>query len=175
MKRIYSILLALVLCILFSAQSTLASSSYVLPYPGIMPGNKLYKVSELFDSLKRYYAFGDFAQFSYNLSLSDKKLVEAKTLFEYNQYPLALTALQKSDKYFIQAFRELKIAASHNKDISDKRKTFMSAAQKHIEVLESVKKIVPSSFTWADEKKAPVGLNLWAQLDTSLKIRKTYE
>lgn len=174
MKRIGVILFAL-LFISIAIKTSFAASSYVLPYPGIMPGNKLYKVSEALDYVRRYYSFGDFSQLSYNLSLSDKKLVEAKTLFEYNQYPLGLKALEKSDAYFVQADKYLKLASEHKKNISEKKGMYKSAAMKHIEVLESLKKVLPEHFTWVDEKKAPLALNLWEAIQKSVRIRKAYE
>lgn len=167
MKAVLVVLLTL--CVLLGVvRSTYASSSYVLPYPGVMPGNKLYKLAEIFDEVKKYYSFGDFARFSYNLSESDKYLVEAKTLFEYNQYPLALTALRKSDSYFKKVLPSLKQASKNGKDISEKLIIFKQARSKHIEVLEGIQKNVPESFLWVDEKKLPVQLDIWGEINSSL-------
>ena len=68
-----------------------AESQYVLPYPSAMPGSFLYKLNLVQEEILRYWYFGDFGQFKYNLGLSDKYLVEAKTLFEYKQYLLAIS------------------------------------------------------------------------------------
>src|SRR3989344_2434627 len=73
-------------------------AAYVLPYPSYMPGNKLYTFSRFFDEVGRIWNFGSIASTKYALHLSDKYLVEAKTLFEYQQYLLALDALQRSDR-----------------------------------------------------------------------------
>src|ERR1700749_87312 len=77
-----------------------ADSPYVLPYPSFMPGTIFYKIDRVIEIFEKYWYFGDFGQFTYNLKESDKYLVQAKTLFEYQQYLLAMVALQQSDAYF---------------------------------------------------------------------------
>lgn len=150
-------------------------ASYVLPYPGVMPGNKLYFLFSILGKAQKYYAFGDFAQFKYNLSHSDKYLIEAKILFEYNQFPLALQALKKSDDFFKKTYPNLKSAKKHMKDISEKKKILYLASEKHKEILTDILSIVPDSFSWQDEKKPPVVLLLRHEILKSIKIRKTYE
>lgn len=151
------------------------NASYVLPYPGVMPGNRLYFLFSILDTIQRYYAFGDFAQFKYNLSHSDKYLVEAKVLFEYNQFPLALQALKTSDDFFKKTYPNLKSAKKHMKDISEKKKILDLASEKHKETLRNILSTVPDSFNWQDEKKPPIILSLRHQILKSIKIRETYE
>ncbi|MCL4418206.1 MAG: hypothetical protein M1365_16230 [Actinobacteria bacterium] len=100
--RSHIFVLLVVVFITFIPLSTKASaqSSYVLPYPSAMPGSSSYKIHQLYESIIKYWYFGNLGQFKYNLKQSDKYLVEAKTLFEYNQYLLASKALTKSDYYF---------------------------------------------------------------------------
>lgn len=159
------------LFLLFVFTSPVHASSYVLPYPGIMPGNKLYKVSEFVDFAKNFYSIGDFAQFKYNLSQSDKYLVEAKTLFEYNQYPLAARALQKSNDYFKKVPEVLHLAQKRGKNIQEKKTIYETAKEKHIEVLTKLKSELPESFVWQDEKKAPVTIQIGNLIDQSLQER----
>lgn len=170
MKRLF-IFLFVVFTFLITPRIVLAQSFYVLPYPGIMPGNKLYYMQELFDSLKGLYSFGDFAQFKYNLSESDKKLVEAKTLFEYGQYPLALRALEKSDNYYRSSYPHLISATRHKKNIKEKLLVYHAASIKHREVLLELAREVPDTFTWMDEKKDPVLLKIKDALLNSAELR----
>lgn len=158
-----------------SVHLTYAQSSYVLPYPGFMPGNKLYKLTEALDMLKKYYSFGDFAKYKYYQSLADKKLVEAKILFEYSQYPLALKALDKSDEYFQKIPEVLKEAKKHDKNITEKEALFRQESLKHIEALTLLESQVPVEFTWRDEKKTPVHLQIKNLIEKALKIRKTFK
>lgn len=169
-KSILIVLFALTL-LFSSVASSFASSSYVLPYPGAMPGNKLYKVGLFIDMLKGFYSFGDFAKFKHNLFESDKYLVEAKTLFEYNQYPLAMQALSNSDTYFKNVLPNLILAKNHGKDIFQKLELFSQARNKHVEVLQKLKLETPRTFLWRDEKKDSIQLNISEKIDQSITTR----
>lgn len=159
------------LSVLAQTNQSLSPSSYVLPYPGVMPGNKLYVVSNLIDSLKGIFSVGDFASFKYNLAQSDKYLIEAKTLFEYNQYPLAVRALKKSNSYFKKIVPNLHSAKSSGKNISEKNAILEAARQKHAEVLNKLKTEVPETFVWVAEKAEPVNLSLWQEIDSAISLR----
>ena len=89
-----------------------AYASYVLPYPSVMPGNRLYEIMEFLTDIKLRMAFGTLATLKLHMHVSDKKIIEAKTLFEYNQYKLALAALEHSDDHIhrvVPLLREAKI------------------------------------------------------------------
>lgn len=164
--------LTLVLGIIILFYTTpLAHADYVLPYPGVMPGNKLYKVYSFIDTLKSYYSFGDIAQFKYNLSQSDKYLVEAKTLFEYGQYLLGDHALRFSDLYFKKVYPDLLSAKNHNKNTKDLQTILDQARSKHIQVLEKLREELPKTFVWQDEKKQPIQLSLEKDIKNSIQVR----
>src|SRR3989338_10416904 len=133
----------LTICLLavfiFFASQSFAESSYVLPYPSAMPGSVLYKFGLVREALMKYWYFGDFGEFKYNLSQSDKYLVEAKTLFDYKQYLLGYQALFTSNDYFKKIKPNLISAQKHGKDISEKRNILEEAAEKHIEELIKLK------------------------------------
>lgn len=99
MKKILILVLIIFICFLTVPS---VRADYVLPYPSVMPGNKLYRITRIVDQLKKYWYFGNIAQIKYHLGLSDKYLVEAKTLFEYKQYLLATDALKRSSDQFSQ-------------------------------------------------------------------------
>ena len=104
---------------LFTPGSVLASE-YVLPYPSYMPGHRLYNLEEVFDRLMRYWYFGNLARAKHEMSLADKKLVEAKILFEYHQHQLAVEALKKADDHFQNTAFFLKKASAEGKDTKEK-------------------------------------------------------
>src|SRR5690242_11831315 len=116
-----------------------AKSTYVLPYPSTMPGSFYYKLHLALEEFMQYWYYGNFGQFKYNLKESDKYLVEAKTLFEYNQYLLGYKALKKSDSYFQKTKPFLAKAQKEGNSIVDKISLLQQAAAKHIEVLEKIK------------------------------------
>lgn len=150
---------------------SLTISSYVLPYPGLMPGHKLYSFKKVFDKVYSFFVFGNFANHKYNLSLADKKLVEAKILFEYNQYPLALTALNDSNFHFDRAVDFLTAAEEEGKDIFQKVINFQEAGQRHKEILKTLKNNLPERFFWEPEKKEVGWLEIGEILDAAIKER----
>jgi CRISPR/Cas system-associated protein Cas5 (RAMP superfamily) len=158
-----------------SSSTTFASSSYVLPYPSTMPGGVSYKVHLVWEAISKYWYFGDFGQFEYNLKESDKYLVESKTLFEYQQYLLGFNALQKSNEYFAQTLPDLEKAKKNGKDISNKREQLREAAAKHEEVLQKMKIETPITFTWNPEKASQSELPLHQRIDTLIQTAKQYE
>jgi hypothetical protein len=161
------------LTVFFFAQTKVfAKSSYVLPYPSTMPGNSLYKVHVVYEELLKFWYFGSFGAFDYNLRESDKYLVEAKTLFEYNQYLLGYQSLKKSDSYFVKILPSLSSAKNQGKDISEKLTLLHDASGKHMEVLTSLKPALPEVFVWRPEKANPVNLNLSDEIESSLRIRQ---
>jgi len=171
LKKARSLILVFLFFLLI-AQKTLATSSYVLPYPGLMPGHKLYRIKQVFDQLSRFWAFGNFSRYKYELKLADKKLVEAKVLFEYQQYLLAVGALSESNQHFQKADYYLKKAEREGKDISQKMVNLKAAAEKHKEVLENLREELPEQFLWQPEKKEATELNLESAITKAIKIRE---
>lgn len=146
----------IVLGLMFFLIYTPVFASYVLPYPSYMPGHTLYRISRTVDELKRWWYWGKIASAKYHLALSDKYLVEAKTLFEYKQYLLALDALARSDYQFSQITPSPVPGDARNA---------------HREVLIELAGKLPSSFEWQDEHKAPMHLNIAGALTHSLQVR----
>ena len=152
--------------------SVFAQSNYVLPYPSSMPGSLLYKSHLIHENFSRYWYFGDFGQFDYNLKMSDKYLVEAKTLFEYKQYFLGDKALRKSDFYFSNIRPNLIKAEKDNKDIVQKKSVLKEAARKHIEILIEMEIDTPDIFNWEPEKVLSTDLYLKRDIENAINIRK---
>ncbi len=175
MKHSAFIFILLIVFWISSSTDTLAKSSYVLPYPSVMPGGLSYKVHLIWETINQYWYFGDFGQFEYNLKQSDKYLVEAKTLFEYEQFLLGVDSLKKSDEYFKKAPSHLRQAAKNHKDISIKQKELRTASERHVEVLSQMEKIFPEIIHWIPEKVAPTDLPLHSLLYSSIQIRSNYE
>lgn len=151
-----------------------ATLSYVLPYPSTMPGSIFYRLNLIKETVQRFWYFGDFGKFTYNLKISDKYLVEAKTLFEYKQYLLALSSLNKSDEHFRQTLKFINSAKKANKDIEKNRKLLSEAALKHIEVLGKLEGDLPESVVWSPEKSAPKNLLIKDAIENSKKIREKF-
>lgn len=162
----------LFLVVLVSPAIAFASSDYVLPYPGFMPGSKLYLLKEIKNSVDRFWNFGNIGQYKYNLSLSDKYLVEAKTLFEYKQYLLGVESLKKSGKYFTEAKFSLKKARDGGIEVSNMEKVFASARDRHVEVLKDLSTLVPEKIQWVPENEPATDLYLQKEIESAILTLK---
>ncbi|MGH7246164.1 MAG: hypothetical protein ACREGI_04490 [Candidatus Levyibacteriota bacterium] len=152
--------------------TTFATSNYVLPYPSTMPGSVFYKLHLVEEAVMKYWYYGEFGKFDYNRKLSDKYLVEAKTLFEYQQFLLGYKALQKSNAYFQEITPALSTARLHGKDVSEKEALFLSETEKHEEVLTAMLENTPEVFQWTPEKSPSSMLYLHGLISSSIAIRK---
>lgn len=170
--RVARVVICLIFFLIISKSVTFAYLSYVLPYPSAMPGNKVYILRLVLEQIEKYWYFGNLSQFKYNLSLSDRYLVEAKTLFEYNQFLLAYRALQKSDNYFSKTPYFLLLAKKEGKDISEKQAILLSASEKHQEVLKLLETQLPAVYTWTPEKEKSSTLQIKNSIERSIKIRQ---
>jgi hypothetical protein len=137
-----------------------------------MPGNKLYTISRILDRINNSWYFGSIAQIKYHLKLSDKYLVESKILFEYQQYLLAVDALNRSNNEFLAISDHISGASHEGKDVRNLSETVKSAAMKHTEVLTNIYASVPKSFLWVPEKSVPTELDLQSLILRALRIRK---
>jgi hypothetical protein len=166
------ILFVLILCFfILSENAAFAASSYVLPYPSTMPGSIFYKIHLAEEAVLRLWYFGNYGQFFYNLKESDRYLVEAKTLFEYNQYLLGFNALEKSNVYLKNCEPFLIRAQKEGKNISQNKLILSHASQKHIEVLTDLVNRAPQTVNWTPEKSSPTKLELKKLIEESIVIR----
>jgi predicted nucleic acid-binding Zn-ribbon protein len=136
-----------------------------------MPGHKLYRVMRLFDDAKRYWYWGSLSSYRYNLGQSDKALVEAKTLFEYRQYLLAVHALERSNRSLQRVPDFLRQAKDKGKNIEKYIQEFGNAMDEHKRLITAIKQDTPEKFTWAPEKNTPQVLSIRQALFESEKIR----
>lgn len=164
-------LLVILAVLIIIPSRVFAESSYVLPYPSSMPGGVFYKIQKIKETLEKYWYFGNFGEFKYNLRYSDKYLVEAKVLLDYKQYLLGYEALLRSDDYFKNIKPVLVKATKKNENISEKTELLKEASLKHIEELIELKKIVPEAFNWVPEKSSPTFIPLKKIIENSIEIR----
>lgn len=165
MKKIFFVI------ILYLMLPLAVQAEYVLPYPSFMPGNTLYKISTLLDKLKAHWSFGNIAQLKYRMSMADKKLVEAKTLFEYKQYALAMNALYESTAQAASVPRLLESAKAQGIDMKELNKTVCEQINVHQEVLQKLRTSLPAVFAWQEEKKDAVNLPIREAFDSAVKTR----
>lgn len=168
MKKIY---MCLFLFVIFISYARPVYAEYVLPYPSYMPGNKLYAVSKFIDKVRGVWSFGNIAQLKYRMSLADKYLVEAKTLFEYKQYAFAVNALKRSsiEIGFITPY--VQNAQQKGIDMSQFRKLICEQMVVHQLVISALGVGLPESYIWQEEKKNAVDLPINLLLNEAAALR----
>lgn len=172
-KRIFVFTLAIFFLSLTIGCLSSVRAAYVLPYPSFMPGNKLYRVSRFIDQVKRYWYWGDLASYRYYLSQSDKSLVEALTLFDYQQYFLALEALERSNTMLQYVPNTLIRAREEGKDIKKYTLEFHDAMVEHGRLIRQVLENTPNEFLWSPERDTPTMLHLRQELNHASDIRES--
>ena len=151
---------------------SLVRADYVFPYPSYMPGNKIYRISRVVDQLKKFWYWGNIAQTKYHLALSDKYLIEAKTLFEYKQYLLAVDALERSNQVLKETPLFISRAWGEEKDIGYLVDHVKYALDAHEEILADLIINLPISYLWTPEKTVPTPLHLHDIITKSIDIRR---
>lgn len=147
-------------------------ADYLLPYPGPMPGHKLYRLSRIIDRLKYKWYWGNLGRIKYHSLLSDKYLVEAKTLFEYKQYLLAIDALLRSDEQVLQLPYYIEKVKSNIEQSDLGIATVMSMLNQHRIILSKLQAELPKEYLWTPEKQKESRLELYELLQSSLNIRE---
>jgi hypothetical protein len=118
-----------------------------------------------------YWNFGDIAGIKYERALSDKYMVEAKTLFDFGQYKLAVDALAKSDLHFAQAIVHAIEIGYKQKDDGTQKKILQNQAEKHKEVLDSLSGSLPDTITWDTEQTGSEELSISLIINKSKILR----
>lgn len=172
MKILKNIAFVFLLSLVFNHSSLIYASEYVLPYPSYMPGNTLYRISRIADRLKSYWYWGSIAHIKYHLGLSDKYLVEAKTLFEYKQYLLAADALSRSDKELTSIPALLQRGENEGKDMGQLRLLVRGGMGVHMAVITTLKSQLPKEFIWKPEKVSGTTIHIDEILTSSHEIRE---
>ncbi len=169
MKRV----LCSILLFLLIASTGRVYASYMLPYPSYMPGNTLYRLSRVLDKVKVYWSFGSIAQAKTYMSLSDKYLVEAKTLFEYQQYLLGADALMRSNIAYEQIPIYIQQGRNERKDMSGVIDMLTAQNVVHNSVLSQMAQDVPKEFLWTPEKTNATKLPLFESITGAIHIRQS--
>ncbi len=143
--------------------------AYVFPYPSYMPGHRLYPISRILDGLKHYWYWGTLGQLRYHRELSDKYFVEGKTLWEYGQYLLGTDALVRSEEHFTMLSPRIAAAKGEGKWNSELQARILDAASARREATNLLKRSIPQTLVWTEEKSEPIELRIHKTLDRLLE------
>lgn len=173
--RMFTSILLIGILFVTSVPHCFSQGEYVLPYPSLMPGHPLYTTQEIVEKVQGVLSFGNFAKLKHHLRVADKKLVEAKTLFEYQQYLFARNALDDYKKHLRLAHVHLEKAKKEGKNTSEKKVLFRNAIAKHWSVLKEIKKEQPEHFLWQPERGVSEIIRIREILDHAIQLGEEFE
>ena len=156
---------------LYYVHPQIVRADYVLPYPSYMPGNKLYTVSKIFERVESWWYWGAIGQTKYHMMLADKYLVEAKTLFEYKQYVLAIKALQSSNEHISEVPKYITLSERQGKNMTQFTSLFEEEEVVHRTVLGKLQAELPKTFLWTPEKESATTLDIGGLLSRAITLR----
>lgn len=177
------IILAILFTVLFSssvfAQSPLPKVSpspspkpttdYVLPYPGILPDNALYKIKMLRDRIGAELISDNLRKAEYFLKMGDKRVSASKFLSDYGNSSLAATTASKAEIYLLRSVEMAGRAKNEGRDTGAFLGTLSTASLKHQEVLEEMRLKASDGPKQSFEKSEIVNSDVYKKAQELLK------
>ena len=126
------------------SNSKIVSIDYLMPYPGsIKPDNFFWPLKALRDKTWLTVTINPLKKADLELLIADKRVQDAKTLFENNKADLGMSVLTKGEKYLELAQKDERKAKGQGMDTKDFLKKYIMATLKHREILDSLLNIAP--------------------------------
>lgn len=117
---------------------------YYLPYPGILPDNKLlYPIKMIRDRILLFLTFDPVQKAERLLLFADKRLNAAKALVEGGKADLGVSTLTKAEKYLERAIAQAEKAKAAGKETTALYEKLAKATLKHQEVLNELSVRLP--------------------------------
>lgn len=117
---------------------------YYLPYPGILPDNKLlYPIKMIRDRILLFLTFDPVQKTERLLLFADKRLNASKALIEGGKVDLGVSTLTKAEKYLERAIAQAEKAKTVGKETTALYEKLAKATLKHQEVLNELSVRLP--------------------------------
>lgn len=137
MKKIFIFCLVV---FFISTQNIFANTNeYLLPWPGILPDNKLYKLKVLRNKIIEKMIINPVKKIEFDLLMADKTIHASKLLVEKGEVQLALDTALKGENYYSMLVQDYNHSLLEGKKIPaalDKKITL--AAMKHQEIFKEL-------------------------------------
>lgn len=116
------------------------SADYVLPYPGLLPDNPLYKAKILRDKFVSFLISDPLKKAEFYLLTADKRLNGALYLFEKDKSKTRLvqSTISKAENYFEKAILKTKEAKRQGADTKDISRRLSASLLKHKETVKNL-------------------------------------
>lgn len=125
----------LVISFLFPQEAMASIISYALPWPGILPDNKLYKIKVLRNKIIKKMIIGYEKKVEFDLLMADKTIYASKLLTDKKEINLAKDTALKGENYFSMLVQDYNKALLKGEKIpQDLDKKITLSAMKHQEI-----------------------------------------
>lgn len=141
---------------------------YNLPYPGMLSDNLLWPIKAVRDRIWLAVTINPSKKADLYLLLADKRLVDAKMLFEKGKPDLGTSVLTKAEKYLESAGKEEGIAKSEGMNTSDFLQRFILATLKHRQVMDTIALSAPEDARPLIQKTEDYPKNLYSEARNGL-------
>lgn len=145
------------------------SVDYVLPYPGILPDNALYKIKMVRDRIGSLLIRDDLRQAEYLLKMGDKRISASKYLSDYGNCSLASQTASKAEIYLLRSVEEAGKAKNIGVNVSAFLGTLSKATLKHVELLEQMMVKAPDGPKQSLEKSIILANDVYKRTQDLLK------
>lgn len=132
---------------------------YQLPYPGLLPGNPFYVLKTIRDRIISFLIADSLKKAEFDLLQADKRLSTAIALVKDKKEALAESTISKGENYFEEGIVQLVEARKQGINTDNLTRRYKEAAEKHIEVLQSLSKSV-------EKEHKPLFTALTARMET---------
>lgn len=118
-----------------------------LPDPGVLPDSPLYFVKRILEEAGTLFVFGREARLDRFIALSERRLAEARALFDKEKTERALTALDRYGRARTRVENQFRRIEERGDDTKDLAKKVEESIAKHVVILEEVLKRAPEAAT----------------------------
>ncbi|MGH7203462.1 MAG: DUF5667 domain-containing protein [Candidatus Levyibacteriota bacterium] len=142
------------------------TSTYQLPYPGLLPDNPLYFLKSLRDNMMGFFIGKPLDKAEFMLLQSDKQVAASYLLItKENKTDLAVSAFSQAQDYLEEAIEQTVNAHKQGMNITEMTKKLADANQKHFQVLDEINQ----QLNEVDKKKFQNEQNKEADLAKKIK------
>ena len=113
---------------------------YSLPYPGILPDNRLYFLKATRDKIIGMLIADPLKKVEFDSLTADKRLSSGIYLLlsDEKNYSLATSTISKGENYFVDAISNIQQAKKQGIGVSETRARLSDTLKKHQEILKSL-------------------------------------
>lgn len=123
-----------------SSSAEITKVDYQLPYPGILPDHPLYFLKASRDRVFAFFISNPMKKAEFDLLQADKRVWSSLFLVQKGKQDLSESTFSKGENYFEDGLNRMTDAKSQGTGVKDLAKKYITANQKHKEILDDIKR-----------------------------------